>query len=51
MIELHAWRRLDGSGFATFVYEKGAERLLRQFTGLDEDEVIQQALVWCEKNH
>jgi hypothetical protein len=33
VIELHAWRRPDDTGFATFVYEKGAERLLRHFTG------------------
>lgn len=39
-IELHAWRRPEGSSFATFIYEKAAERLLRHFTGTDENEVI-----------
>jgi hypothetical protein len=47
-IELHAWRSAESCTFATFIYEK--ERLLRHFTGSDENEVIRQALVWCEKN-
>ena len=34
--------------FATFIYEKAGERLLRHFTAPDENEVIRQALVWCE---
>jgi len=36
--------------FATFIYEKGSERLLRHITGTDENDVIRQALVWCEQN-
>jgi hypothetical protein len=35
--------------FATFIYEKGFERLLRHITGTDENEVIRLALVWCER--
>jgi hypothetical protein len=50
VIELHAWRSADVCTFATFVYAKSPERLLRHFTGSDENEVIRQALVWCEKN-
>jgi hypothetical protein len=50
VIELHAWRRPEGSSFATFIYEKAAERLLRHFTSADENEVIRQSLVWCEQN-
>jgi hypothetical protein len=49
-IELHAWRASEKPTFATFVYEQSPERLLRHFTDSDEDEVIRQALVWCEKN-
>jgi hypothetical protein len=30
--------------FATFIYEKAAERLLRHFIGTDENEGIRQAL-------
>jgi hypothetical protein len=36
--------------FATFVYQRSSERLLRYFTGSDENEVIWQALKWCEEN-
>jgi hypothetical protein len=36
--------------FATFVYQRSGERLLRYFTGSDENEVIWQALKWCEQN-
>jgi hypothetical protein len=50
VIELHAWRSAESCTFATFIYEKAGERLLRHFTGSDENEVIRQALVWCEKN-
>jgi hypothetical protein len=50
VIELHAWRKPEGSSFATFIYEKAAERLLRHFTGADENEVIRRSLVWCERN-
>ena len=49
MIELHAWRNAVDSTFATFIYEKARERLLQHITGTDENEVIRQALVWCEK--
>jgi len=49
LIELHAWRS-ETCTFATFVYAKSPERLLRHFTGSDENEVIRQALVWCEEN-
>ncbi len=49
-IELHAWRSAETCTFATFVYAKSPERLLRHFTGSDENEVIRQALVWCEEN-
>ena len=50
MSEWHAWRNADVCMFATFVYAKSPERLPRHFTGPDENEVIRQALVWCEKN-
>jgi hypothetical protein len=50
VIELHAWRSAEGCTVATFIYEMGGERLLRHFTGSDENEFIRQALVWCEKN-
>jgi len=33
-----------------FIYEKIDERLLRHFTGSDENEVIRQALIWCDEN-
>ena len=49
MIELHAWRNTVACTFATFIYERVPERLLRHITGTDENEVIRQALVWCEK--
>jgi hypothetical protein len=49
-IELHAWRRAESGTFAMFVYEKVGERLLRHFTGSDENEIIRQALKWCEEN-
>ena len=49
MIELHAWRSAEGCTFATFIYEKNSERLLPHITGTDENEVIRQALVWCER--
>jgi hypothetical protein len=50
VIELHAWRSPDTSTFATFIYKKDSERLLRHISGTDENEVIRQALKWCEKN-
>ncbi len=50
MFELHVWRTPEGTSFATFIYEKVAERLLRHFTGSHENEVIRQALKWCEEN-
>jgi hypothetical protein len=50
VIQLHAWRSPESDSFATFTYEKVGERLLRHFTGSDENEVIRQALKWCEEN-
>jgi hypothetical protein len=50
VVELHAWRSPERTSFATFIYEKTAERLLRRFIGADENEVIRQALKWCEEN-
>jgi hypothetical protein len=49
-IELHIWRSAKSLTFATFIYEKAGERLLRHFLGSDENEVIRQALKWCEEN-
>jgi hypothetical protein len=50
VIELHAWRSAERPTFATFVYQRSIQRLLRHFTGSDETEVIRQALAWCERN-
>jgi hypothetical protein len=50
VIELHASRGAETCTFVAFIYEKNSERLLRHITGTDENEVIRQALVWCEKN-
>jgi hypothetical protein len=37
--------------FATFIYEKAGERIFRQhFTGSHQNEVIRQALMWCDEN-
>jgi hypothetical protein len=33
VIELHAWMSPESASFATFIYEKAGERLLRRFTG------------------
>jgi hypothetical protein len=49
-IELHAWRSAERCSFAAFIYERADERLLRHFTGSDENEVIRQALAWCDEN-
>jgi hypothetical protein len=49
-IELHGWRTPESCTFATFIYEKNPERLVRHITGTDEAEVIRQALLWCEAN-
>jgi hypothetical protein len=49
-IELHAWGRAERNTFATFIYEQFGERLVRHFSGSDENEVIRQALKWCEEN-
>jgi hypothetical protein len=49
-IELQAWRNPESCTFATPIYDKAGERLLQQFTGPDENEVLCQALMWCEKN-
>ncbi|HET9378842.1 MAG TPA: hypothetical protein VFO40_27975 [Chthoniobacterales bacterium] len=50
VIELPASRSGDSGTFVTFIYDKDSERLLRHVTGADEDEVIHQALVWCESS-
>jgi hypothetical protein len=50
VIELHAWRSPEIDSFATFIYEKDAERLLRHFTGANENEVLRQVRVWCDEN-
>ncbi len=50
VIELHAWRSPECASLAAFIYEKTGERLLRHFTGPDENEVIRQARVWCDEN-
>jgi hypothetical protein len=50
MVELHASRHAETGTFVTFIYEKNSEQLLWHVTGTDENEVIRQALVWCEKN-
>jgi hypothetical protein len=47
-IELHAWRSAELNTFAMFVYQRSG--LLRYFTGSDQNEVIWQALKWCEQN-
>ena len=49
-IEFHAWRSPESANFATFIYERAGERLLRHFTGSDEYTVIRQALAWCDEN-
>jgi hypothetical protein len=49
-IELHALRSAERVTFATFVYRRSSERLLGHFAGSDENEVIWQALKWCEEN-
>ena len=49
-IEWHAWRSAVMPTFTTFVYERSSEPLLRHFAGSDENEVIWQALTWCERN-
>jgi hypothetical protein len=50
IIDLHLWQKGDHATFATFVYEKASERLLRHFANTDETEVIRKALVWCERH-
>jgi hypothetical protein len=50
VIQLHAWLSPEIDSFATFIYEKAGEQLLRHFTGADENKVIRQALEWCEEN-
>jgi len=38
--------------FATFIYEKAGERLFRDVsTGSGQNEVIRQALMWCDEIH
>jgi hypothetical protein len=51
LIELHTWLSAEKATFATFIYEKAGERLLRRhFTGSHQNEVIRQALKWCDEN-
>jgi hypothetical protein len=50
VIQLHSWRSPESSSLATFIFEKAGERLLRDFSGSDEYEVIRQALAWCDEN-
>jgi hypothetical protein len=50
MVELHASRSAETGTFVTFIYEKDSEPLLWHITGTDENEVLRQALVWCEKS-
>jgi hypothetical protein len=45
-VELHVWRSPEMNTFATFIYEKAGNWLLRHFTGSDENDVIRQARVW-----
>jgi hypothetical protein len=49
-IELHTWQSAKNCTFATFICEQAGERLLRHFTGSDENEAIRQALKSCEEN-
>jgi hypothetical protein len=35
VIQLHAWLSPKGVSFATFIFEKAGERLLRHFSGAD----------------
>jgi hypothetical protein len=49
VIELHAWRSPEVCTFAAFIHDKSLPRLLRYMIGTDENEVIRQALVWCER--
>jgi hypothetical protein len=50
VIELHASRGVETCTFVAFIYERVSKRLLRHFTGTDENELIRLALVWCEEN-
>ena len=50
VIDLHLWQKDDHATFATFVYEKKSDRLLRHFANTNETEVIREALVWCERH-
>src|SRR5260221_12253810 len=43
-IELHAWRSAETCTFATFVYAKSPERLLRHVTCSDENRGVRQRL-------
>jgi hypothetical protein len=49
-IELLARRSAESRTFATFVYQRSSERLLRYFTSSNENEVIWQGPKWCEQN-
>jgi hypothetical protein len=50
VIDLHLWQKTDHATFATFVYNKTGERLLRHFANTNETEVIRKALAWCERH-
>jgi hypothetical protein len=49
VIQLHVWPSPEGARFTTVIFEKIGQRLLRHFTGSDENEFIRLARVWCEK--
>ena len=49
-IELHAWRNAEICTFTTLIYDKAGEQLLQQFPSQDQNEIIWQALKWCEEN-
>jgi hypothetical protein len=50
VIQLHGWLSPEGASFATFIYEKAAERVLRHFTGSDGNEVLREARIWRDEN-
>jgi hypothetical protein len=50
VVELHASEGAESDTYVTFIYEKDSDRLLRHIVGIDENEVIGQALAWSESN-
>jgi hypothetical protein len=50
VIELHASRGVESDIYVTFIYEKDSDRLLRHIIGIDENEVIDQAVAWSQSN-